>query len=278
MGQWQSAPPPPAGTLIVAVDGDGCCGRNIDSLLLMARPHFVQMSDGQWQQLISNMSLLVKSYWNDGRAFFFAFVGLITAAVFLSVFIGLSLWVSALIFLGIASMMGLIFKMRSDNMAIDRQIDAVLAQGQSICGGSATFTFYRYHTGVCKDKDAHEYRALWISPGAQQSMAMQVTVPEGMSGGQLVQIQTVNGMMQATIPPGLQGGAIFQVQIPNMPSGAPNASEVTVGIPTAIVAGAGDRDHNMQTAASPGQAPRFCANCGASIIAGTHTCSRCGLP
>lgn len=275
MGQWQSAPPPPAGTLIVAVDGGGCCGRNIDSLLLMARPHFVQMSDGQWQQLISNMSRLVKSYWNDARALPLSLVGLLPAALALS--LG-ARWGFVFVFLGVASALGLIMKMRSDNMAIDRQIDAVLAQGQSICGGSATFTFYRQHTGVCKDKHAHEYRALWISPGAQQSMAMQVTVPEGMSGGQLVQIQTVNGMMQATIPPGLQGGAIFQVQIPNMPSGAPNASEVTVDIPTAIVAGAGDRDHNMQTAASPGQAPRFCANCGASIIAGTHTCSRCGLP
>ena len=99
-------------------------------------------------------------------------------------------------------------------------------------------------------------------------MAMQVTVPEGISGGQLVQIQTLNGMMQVTVPPDLQGGAIFHVHIPNMPSPAPNAPEVTADIPTATVAGVGDRDHNMQTAASLGQEPpKFCADCGASLQA-----------
>jgi hypothetical protein len=62
MGQWRSVPQPPEGTLVVGVSGNDCCGRNIDSLLLMAKPHFVQMTHGQWQQFITDIGLLVKSY------------------------------------------------------------------------------------------------------------------------------------------------------------------------------------------------------------------------
>ena len=49
---------------------------------------------------------------------------------------------------------------------------------------------------------------------------MQVQVPQGMQGGQMLQVQTPAGLMQVQIPPGLQSGQVFQMQVP-MPQQQP---------------------------------------------------------
>jgi hypothetical protein len=264
MGQWRSVPQPPEGTLVVAVKGNSCCGRNIDSLRQMAKPHFVQMTDRQWQQFISDISLLMKSYTNFaayGINCGMAFLGLLFMLVMIHACFSLSFGVVTIVggsFLGCVMARFVTMQMRSENRAIDLEIESVLAQGQLICGGSATFTFDRKSTEVCalcaNTELAPEYRALRISPGVQQSMSMQMTVPEGMSGDQLMRIQTMNSMMQVTAvtnPQVLQVDATFQFLMPSMPSAAPIASEVTVDIPCATVAVVGDRFHDVQTAALP---------------------------
>ena len=191
MGQWRSVPQPPEGTLVVAVKGNSCCGRNIDSLRQMAKPHFVQMTDRQWQQFISDISLLMKSYTNFaayGINCGMAFLGLLFMLVMIHACFSLSFGVVTIVggsFLGCVMARFVTMQMRSENRAIDLEIESVLAQGQLICGGSATFTFDRKSTEVCalcaNTELAPEYRALRISPGVQQSMSMQMTVPEGMS-------------------------------------------------------------------------------------------------
>jgi hypothetical protein len=45
-------------------------------------------------------------------------------------------------------------------------------------------------------------------------MKMAVTVPQGMMGGQPLQVQTPSGLMQVTIPQGLQGGQTFEMMVP----------------------------------------------------------------
>lgn len=50
---------------------------------------------------------------------------------------------------------------------------------------------------------------------------MNVTVPQGMSGGQALQVQTPQGAMQVTIPAGLQAGQTFQMAAPAAPAQQP---------------------------------------------------------
>jgi len=55
-----------------------------------------------------------------------------------------------------------------------------------------------------------------IAPTAQPAMQkMRVTVPAGVSGGQLLHLQTPSGLMQVTVPPGLTAGQQFDVMVPN---------------------------------------------------------------
>ena len=44
--------------------------------------------------------------------------------------------------------------------------------------------------------------------------SMQVTVPDGVFGGQTIAVQTPSGQMQTTVPPGLKGGDQFMLQMP----------------------------------------------------------------
>ena len=55
------------------------------------------------------------------------------------------------------------------------------------------------------------------------SQLMEVTVPDGLSGGMTMQIQGPSGPMQVQIPSGLQSGQKFQMQMPSMPPGARQA-------------------------------------------------------
>ena len=51
---------------------------------------------------------------------------------------------------------------------------------------------------------------------------MQVTVPAGVSPGEMVQIQTPSGqMVQAQVPAGLQPGQAFQIELAPQPQAAP---------------------------------------------------------
>jgi len=43
---------------------------------------------------------------------------------------------------------------------------------------------------------------------------MQVTVPDGVVGGQVIAVATPTGQMQTTVPPGLKAGDQFQLQMP----------------------------------------------------------------
>ena len=47
-----------------------------------------------------------------------------------------------------------------------------------------------------------------------EAMLMSVEVPDGMSGGMPLQVQTPAGVMQVQIPPGLMPGQQFQMQVP----------------------------------------------------------------
>merc|ERR1719271_899635 len=52
-------------------------------------------------------------------------------------------------------------------------------------------------------------------PAQQPAMQrMNVTVPQGMTGGQPLQVQTPAGLMQVTIPAGLGPGASFEILVP----------------------------------------------------------------
>ena len=68
-----------------------------------------------------------------------------------------------------------------------------------------------------------------VAPGAQMMM---VEVPAGLSGGQMVQLQTPAGPMAVQIPPGLTAGQSFQVQLPAAPT-QPAQPVVVVGQPVA---------------------------------------------
>ena len=46
---------------------------------------------------------------------------------------------------------------------------------------------------------------------------MAVQVPDGLTGGQSLQVQTPTGLMAVQIPPGLTAGQSFQIQLPMAP-------------------------------------------------------------
>ena len=54
-----------------------------------------------------------------------------------------------------------------------------------------------------------------VEPGVPlQQQPMMVTVPDGLSGGQSLTVQTPAGTMAVQIPPGLSAGQSFQIQVP----------------------------------------------------------------
>ena len=53
-----------------------------------------------------------------------------------------------------------------------------------------------------------------VTPGDQ---LMAVQVPDGLTGGQSLQVQTPTGLMAVQIPPGLTAGQSFQIQLPMAP-------------------------------------------------------------
>mmetsp|Transcript_28375 Transcript_28375/g.91291 ORF Transcript_28375/g.91291 Transcript_28375/m.91291 type:complete len:217 (+) Transcript_28375:101-751(+) len=50
-----------------------------------------------------------------------------------------------------------------------------------------------------------------------EAMLMSVEVPDGMSGGMPLQVQTPAGLMQVLIPPEMRAGDAFQIQVPAAP-------------------------------------------------------------
>merc|ERR1719424_579130 len=50
-----------------------------------------------------------------------------------------------------------------------------------------------------------------------EAMLMSVEVPDGMSGGMPLQVQTPQGLMQVLIPPEMRAGDAFQIQVPVTP-------------------------------------------------------------
>ena len=54
-----------------------------------------------------------------------------------------------------------------------------------------------------------------VQPGVPlEQQPMMVTVPDGLSGGQTLPVQTPAGMMAVQIPPGLSAGQTFQIPVP----------------------------------------------------------------
>ena len=124
----------------------------------------------QHEWLISDMNRILKSYWRDNLTVCLGLAGgFLPAALILS---SGAQWGIIFVFLGSACGFSLMLKLRLDNMDIDRQIDAVLAQVQSICGGSVTFAFFRQNTGVCKQQHAPdlEYRGIPRSGSLQDEL------------------------------------------------------------------------------------------------------------
>ena len=68
-------------------------------------------------------------------------------------------------------------------------------------------------------------------PVAQPAMQkMSVTVPQGMMGGQELQVQTPAGLMKVTIPQGLGPGSAFEMMVP-MPAQQPAMAQPAMGQP-----------------------------------------------
>ena len=66
-----------------------------------------------------------------------------------------------------------------------------------------------------------------VAPGDQ---LMAVQVPDGLTGGQSLQVQTPMGVMAVQIPPGLTAGQTFQIQIPKAPPVAQPVASVQVPV------------------------------------------------
>lgn len=77
---------------------------------------------------------------------------------------------------------------------------------------------------------------------------MQVVVPAGKTGGQLMQVQTPRGLMQVSIPRGLQAGQSFQFKMPESPIRQMQLANASFAMPVAA---------SLGTAANgyPGQQP-----------------------
>ena len=48
----------------------------------------------------------------------------------------------------------------------------------------------------------------------EDTMRLQVTVPDGMNAGELLQCSTPEGLMEVTIPEGCSAGSIFEILVP----------------------------------------------------------------
>ena len=67
---------------------------------------------------------------------------------------------------------------------------------------------------------------------------LEISVPEGLSGGESLQVQTPAGLMSVQIPPGVAAGQSLQVQAPLPPqSAAPVTAQPVVAPPVAPPAG-----------------------------------------
>ena len=67
---------------------------------------------------------------------------------------------------------------------------------------------------------------------------MQVVVPAGKTGGQLMQVQTPRGLMQVSIPRGLQAGQSFQFKMPESPIRQMQLANASFAMPEAASLGA----------------------------------------
>mmetsp|Transcript_15810 Transcript_15810/g.43371 ORF Transcript_15810/g.43371 Transcript_15810/m.43371 type:complete len:215 (+) Transcript_15810:284-928(+) len=65
-------------------------------------------------------------------------------------------------------------------------------------------------------------------PIAQPAMQkMRVTVPQGVSGGQSLRVQTPSGLMQVIVPDGLTAGQTFDMMVPNTSAAQPAVATAT---------------------------------------------------
>ena len=73
----------------------------------------------------------------------------------------------------------------------------------------------------------------------QETQLMNVVVPDGMAGGQMLQVDTPAGLMQVQIPAGLAPGATFQMSVPVAAPTVPVAAPTPAAMmppPPAVVA------------------------------------------
>ena len=73
----------------------------------------------------------------------------------------------------------------------------------------------------------------------QETQLMNVVVPDGMAGGQMLQVDTPAGLMQVQIPDGLGAGATFQMSVPvaapTVPVAAPTPAAMMPPPPAVVL-------------------------------------------
>ena len=88
---------------------------------------------------------------------------------------------------------------------------------------------------------------------------MQVVVPAGKTGGQLMQVQTPRGLMQVSIPRGLQAGQSFQFKMPESPIRQMQLANASFAMPVAASLGAAANGYRPEyrniISEVPGQQP-----------------------
>ena len=55
-----------------------------------------------------------------------------------------------------------------------------------------------------------------VAQGQPAMTKMSVTIPAGVSGGQMLQVQTPSGLMQVMVPNGLSAGQSFEMMVPSV--------------------------------------------------------------
>jgi len=250
--------PPPGSTVVDLETGGGCpnesCnGRQFDAH--MPKPSCAAAwPDSRWREFASEMSRLVGTYKNDGKAHYALLlipVGIILMLVSISsgAVGGLGGIIHVPItFLAILLFFTMMSSMKQHNERVDAQIQQLCA---SQSDGVVSVRLVTAWTQVCKPKHARTYRGLYISPAgadvrgmsmgmvpapqmammppqAVQGMVvaqaaavqpmptqmMQVVCPPGSKAGDTIQIQTGSGPMQLVVPAGVFEGMSFQVSVP----------------------------------------------------------------
>eukprot|EP00746_Dinoflagellata_sp_MGD_P033746 gnl/MRDRNA2_/MRDRNA2_180608_c0_seq1.p1 gnl/MRDRNA2_/MRDRNA2_180608_c0~~gnl/MRDRNA2_/MRDRNA2_180608_c0_seq1.p1 ORF type:complete len:333 (-),score=27.59 gnl/MRDRNA2_/MRDRNA2_180608_c0_seq1:124-1122(-) len=234
MGNFASTPP---GEPLYIQDPQ-CCETRFSFMFLYDKPKSLSWVDNHaWSEFALSVDKSARRIKNPDVIMF----------GFLPIFFLLMFVFPIAMFVLIPVEIGIALYLVNQNKQFDAQITQACAEFSAKVG--VNIQYCTEYTGCCKPKGARTWRAICVpnhvvmpmgygtpvTTAPANTTVMNVQVPEGVTSGQTIQIQTSSGPMNVVVPAGVSAGQSFQVQVPVVPTVTATPVQATpVGTPVQV--------------------------------------------